>query len=271
MARIIAVALVAALLAIPGASGPTLAAKPRCDGLKATIVGTDKSQVMQGTAKADVIVAKGGSDRIFSGGGDDVICAGTGNDLIDAGSGKDRVFGGNGNDELKGGFGRDLLDGGDGLDGCYPSAGGDRVVRCEESDLSVNIIAPASVAKDAPFAFTVRVRNLGSKRSGPVELQLSQVGTAVICGVDHSGSKVLESVWPGRTSMPTTASPGAAPRSRVGSAPRHHGHGHGGQPGRRCHERHGHGADRHHLPGEPADPDPDPHADPDADTDPIAL
>ena len=103
MARIIAVALVAALLAIPGASGPTLAAKPRCDGLKATIVGTDKSQVMQGTAKADVIVAKGGSDRIFSGGGDDVICAGTGNDLIDAGSGKDRVFGGNGNDELKGG------------------------------------------------------------------------------------------------------------------------------------------------------------------------
>jgi Ca2+-binding RTX toxin-like protein len=197
VARIIAVALVAALLAIPGASGPAMAAKPRCDGLKATIVGTDKSQVIQGTARGDVIVAKGGSDRIFSGGGDDVICAGTGNDLIDAGDGKDRVFGGNGNDELKGGSGRDLLDGGDGLDGCYPSAGGDRVVRCEESDLSVNIIAPASVAKDAPFAFTVRVRNLGSKRSGPVELQLSQVGTAVICGVDHSGSKVLESVWPG--------------------------------------------------------------------------
>ncbi len=197
MARIIAVALVLALLAMPGASGPAVAAKPRCDGFKATIVGTDKSQVMQGTAKDDVIVAKGGSDRIFSGGGDDVICAGTGNDLIDAGSGKDRVFGGNGNDELKGGAGRDLLDGGEGLDGCYPSAGGDRVVRCEETDLSVSIIAPASVAGAAPIAFAVRVRNLGSKRSGPVQVQLSQVGTAVTCGLDHTGTRVLESVWPG--------------------------------------------------------------------------
>lgn len=197
MARVIVFALIAALLAIPGVSSTAMAAKPRCDGQKATMVGTAKSQVMQGTPRRDVIVAKGGSDRIFSGGGDDVICAGTGNDLIDAGNGKDRIFGGTGNDELKGGAGRDLLDGGEGLDGCYPSAGGDRVIHCEETDLSVSIIAPASVAEGAPIAFAVRVRNLGSKRSGPVEVQLSQVGTAVICGFDHSGSSVLESVWPG--------------------------------------------------------------------------
>ncbi len=197
MARVIVFALIAALLAIPGVSSTAMAAKPRCDGQKATMVGTAKSQVMQGTPGRDVIVAKGGSDRIFSGGGDDVICAGTGNDLIDAGNGKDRIFGGTGNDELKGGAGRDLLDGGEGQDGCYPAAGGDRVVRCEESDVSVSIIAPASAAKDAPIDFTVRVRNLGSKRSGPVEVQLSQVGTAVTCSVDHTGTTVLESVWPG--------------------------------------------------------------------------
>lgn len=197
MARVIVFALIAALLAIPGVSSTAMAAKPRCDGQKATMVGTAKSQVMQGTPRRDVIVAKGGSDRIFSGGGDDVICAGTGNDLIDAGNGKDRVFGGSGNDTLKGGPGKDLLDGDDGRDGCYPSAGGDRVVRCEESDLSVSIISPASVAGDAPIAFTLRVRNVGSKRSGPTELLLTQVATAAICGLDHSGSSVLESVWPG--------------------------------------------------------------------------
>ncbi|HZW02127.1 MAG TPA: calcium-binding protein [Candidatus Deferrimicrobium sp.] len=197
MARVIVFALIAALLAIPGVSSTAMAAKPRCDGQKATIVGTDKSQVMQGTPRRDVIVAKGGSDRIFSGGGDDVICAGTGNDLIDAGNGKDRIFGGNGNDELKGGAGRDLLDGGDGQDGCYPAAGGDRVVRCEESDLSVSIISPVNVAGDAPIAFTIRVKNVGSKRSGPTQLMLTQVATAAICGLDHSGISVLESVWPG--------------------------------------------------------------------------
>jgi Ca2+-binding RTX toxin-like protein len=197
LARVIAFALIAALLAIPAVSSTAMAAKPRCDGQKATMVGTAKSQVMQGTPRRDVIVAKGGSDRIFSGGGDDVICAGTGNDLIDAGSGKDRVFGGSGNDTLKGGPGRDLLDGDDGRDGCYPSAGGDRVVGCEESDLSVSIIGPASVTGDAPIAFTVRVKNIGSKRSGPTELLLTQVATAAICGFDHSGSSALESVWPG--------------------------------------------------------------------------
>ena len=197
MARVIVFALIAALLAIPGASDTAMAAKPRCDGEKATMVGTAKSQVMQGTPRRDVIVAKGGSDRIFSGGGDDVICAGTGNDLIDAGSGKDRIFGGSGNDTLKGGPGRDLIDGDDGQDGCYPSAGGDRVVRCEEADLSVSIISPVSVAGDAPIAFTIRVKNVGSKRSGPTELLLTQVATAAICGLDHSGSSMLESVWPG--------------------------------------------------------------------------
>lgn len=197
MSRIIAVALIAALLAVPGASGTAVAAKPRCDGLKATIVGTDKSQTMFGTKGDDVIVAKGGNDRIFGMGGDDVICAGPGNDIVDGGAGRDRIFGGNGNDELKGGSGKDLLDGGEGRDACYPAAGGDRVVRCEEADLRVTIVSPASVAAGAPIVFNIIVQNVGVKRAGASTLSIVQTATGVVCGRDHTGTTSIESLWPG--------------------------------------------------------------------------
>ena len=197
MARIIAVALIAALLAIPGASGTAVAAKPRCDGLKATIVGSDKSQTMFGTKQDDVIMAKGGVDRIFGMGGDDVICAGPGNDVVDGGAGRDRIFGAYGNDELKGGSGKDLLDGSDGEDACYPAAGGDRVVRCEEADLKVTIVSPASVAAGVPIVFNVVVQNVGVKRAGASTLSLVQTATGVACGSDRTGTTSIESLWPG--------------------------------------------------------------------------
>lgn len=211
MTRLV-VALTIALLAIPGISSSAIAGKPpKCDGLVATIVGTDKSQVIRGTPKRDVIVAKGGNDRIFAGGGNDVICAGPGNDFIDAGRGMDRVFGGTGNDVLKGGPGKDLLDGGPGKDGCYPAAGGDRIRNCEDADLAVSIVivSPSgeptekdddadAVADDGEaIEFMIRVRNLGAKRSGSYGLVLSQVETGVECGFDHSGTTAGESLWPG--------------------------------------------------------------------------
>jgi Ca2+-binding RTX toxin-like protein len=53
-----------------------------CFGRRATIVGTQRADVLRGTARADVIVALGGNDRITGLGRGDRICAGAGNDVI---------------------------------------------------------------------------------------------------------------------------------------------------------------------------------------------
>ena len=89
---------------------------PTCNGLEATIVGTEGDDVLQGTNKADVIVGLGGNDTITGGNGDDVICGGDGDDTIEGGNGKDTIHGGNGNDTIEGGNGTDDLDGGNGTD-----------------------------------------------------------------------------------------------------------------------------------------------------------
>jgi Ca2+-binding RTX toxin-like protein len=189
--------LALASLGVPGTISPVAAAKVRCAGFEATKVGTDKSQVIRGTPRRDVIVAKGGNDRIFSYGGDDIICAGPGNDHIDAGAGRDRVFGGSGNDTLKGGAGRDLLDGGPGDDGCYPAAGGDRLVGCEDADLAVTIQGPTSVKEGATFEYLVSVRNVGARKSGLYDLVLTQAANLARCAIDHSGTVTSEALWPG--------------------------------------------------------------------------
>ena len=125
--------------------------------------------------------------------------------------GKDRIYGEGGNDVLKGGPGKDFLDGGAGRNACYPAAGGDKLRNCDEADLAVDItiVKPSvepilgddevdAVADDGEaIEFTVRVRNLGAKRSGPFDLALSQLGTGIICAVDHSGTTTEESLWPG--------------------------------------------------------------------------
>lgn len=74
------------------------AASATCDGVRATIVGTSRSEVIHGTSGRDVIAGLNGSDTIYGGGGNDLICGG---------SGADRLYGGSGNDTLFGG--RDLL------------------------------------------------------------------------------------------------------------------------------------------------------------------
>ncbi|WGX97119.1 calcium-binding protein [Nocardioides sp. L-11A] len=91
-------ALALALPASVGISASAEAAKPRCGGAKATIVGTNKADRIKGTKKRDVIVARGGNDRIKGLGGNDVICGGGGNDTIDGGAGQDWVHGGAGRD-----------------------------------------------------------------------------------------------------------------------------------------------------------------------------
>ena len=76
-----AVALVGILIPAVGVD----ARVPRCAGLRATIVGTNRADILLGTARRDVIVGLGGGDTISGRGGDDVVCSG---------SGKDRIIGG---------------------------------------------------------------------------------------------------------------------------------------------------------------------------------
>jgi Tol biopolymer transport system component len=112
---------------------------PRCAGHIATVIGSDRRDVLKGTERKDVIVALGGDDRVSSFAGADVICAGAGKDLVDAGSnggggGSDLVLGGPGADRLalgpelgtlKGEGGDDLLLGSRGGDSLYGGSGND--------------------------------------------------------------------------------------------------------------------------------------------------
>ncbi len=109
------------------------AAGPNCEGLPATIVGTERGDTLEGTSGPDVIVAMGGNDVIRSYGGDDVICGGAGNDRMMTGDGADVSIGGPGDDWVT------------------SAAGGDRVVGGpgdETVDLTTSSAAPVSLLGD---------------------------------------------------------------------------------------------------------------------------
>ena len=88
----------------------------RCNGLTATIVGTDGGETITGTSGPDVIQGLGGNDVIRGNGGNDIICGGSGNDRLFGGPSGDRLFGDSGKDVLNGGTGRDRCNGGSGAD-----------------------------------------------------------------------------------------------------------------------------------------------------------
>jgi Ca2+-binding RTX toxin-like protein len=119
-----AVALATTVVLIPIAE----AATPRCQGRRATIVGTRRGDVIRGTRRADVIVAKGGSDKIFGRGGNDLICAGKGGDEVVGGGGNDRLRGGRGQDFLSGQAGDDRILGQGGSDALFGGAGDDVLI-----------------------------------------------------------------------------------------------------------------------------------------------
>jgi Ca2+-binding RTX toxin-like protein len=73
------VALVAVFLVLPQTAN---AARPRCLGKRATIVGTARADVLKGTSRPDVIASLAGNDVIKGLGGGDRICAGKGNDSL---------------------------------------------------------------------------------------------------------------------------------------------------------------------------------------------
>jgi Ca2+-binding RTX toxin-like protein len=53
-----------------------------CEGLPATLTGTDGNDNLLGTAGDDVIVALGGNDLVDGAGGDDIVCGGDGADVV---------------------------------------------------------------------------------------------------------------------------------------------------------------------------------------------
>ena len=99
----------------------------KCGGLKATIVGTARSEVIRGTGKRDVIAAGGGKDKVQGLGSGDVVCGEGGNDILDGGAAGDVLIGGPGKDILKGAGGPDRLVGGAGTDRLVGGPGRDTV------------------------------------------------------------------------------------------------------------------------------------------------
>ena len=89
---------------------------PMCNGLPATIVGTNGNEVIHGTDGDDVIVGLGGNDVIHGYAGNDILCGGEGYDKIFGYSGDDIIFASVGDG--------DAIAGGDGIDICNvdPSA-----------------------------------------------------------------------------------------------------------------------------------------------------
>lgn len=118
LAALLSLAVLAALFGVAGSrdepDAGLAAAGANCEGIPATIVGTDRNDTLEGTAGADVIVAKGGNDVIRSYGAADVVCGGPGTDRIMTGAGDDVSIGGLGNDWVNSAAGADRVVGGPG-------------------------------------------------------------------------------------------------------------------------------------------------------------
>jgi Ca2+-binding RTX toxin-like protein len=108
------------------------AAKPKCFGRTATIVGTSGDDELDGTNGRDVIVAKRGNDTIDARGGRDFICSGRGGfDVVFAGNGNDRIDAQRGFDVIFPGAGNDLADGGAGFGAFVTYEGSSTPIRAD--------------------------------------------------------------------------------------------------------------------------------------------
>ena len=139
---------------------------PRCDGHRATIVGTDGHDELSGTGGRDVIVGPGGDDWIHGSDDDDVICGGDGSDLLYGGRGDDRLFGGH--DRIWTAHGKPRREG-DHLFGGY----GDDVY-----STGTDARVPDGLARDLPDSVEYQLAQ------GPVHLDLRE-GTAAGMGSDR--------------------------------------------------------------------------------------
>jgi Ca2+-binding RTX toxin-like protein len=135
-----AVAVAIALVSYSLWIGPVAhAGTPTCFGIRSTIVGTPRADVIRGTPRRDVISGLGGNDVISGLGGNDLICGFIGND---------RILGGAGDDALSGDAGRDSLNGGRGFDVLFGFGGDDTLNGGAGFDLASFFFAPGPVTAD---------------------------------------------------------------------------------------------------------------------------
>ncbi len=106
---------------------------PSCNGLSATIEGTEGNDTIVGTSGDDVIVGLGGNDSIDGLDGADTVCGGPGNDTISGGKGNDHLRGGKGNDTIQGNKGNDFIRGKKGND-TLDGGNGDDTIRGDEGN-----------------------------------------------------------------------------------------------------------------------------------------
>ena len=131
MRRVLLLLAIPAALALPLGAASAKKPVPTCDGLPATIVGTNGDDILLGTPGPDVIVGLKGDDQLSGGLADDVICGGKGDDTLSGQGEDDRLFGEHGDDVLDGGeggcctvatnTGDDFLSGGQGDDTLHTS------------------------------------------------------------------------------------------------------------------------------------------------------
>jgi hypothetical protein len=176
--------VVATVLAA-GMSTPAHAggAPVRCNGEVATVVGTNRADVLRGTAGDDVIAALGGRDVVFGLDGDDVVCGGKGRDVL---------LGNGGVDLLLGNGGRDVAIGGRGHDNCRAE-----VARCEDEgdtssavDLRLDLQAGPFESPSTLNKAIYTVTNRGALRTGRVV-----VTDTLPAGISFLGVADPDNLW----------------------------------------------------------------------------
>ena len=85
-----------------GAKGSAATPRARCGGKKATIVGTQRDDIITGTSSRDKIAGRNGDDTLRGRGGNDLLCGSRGGDVLRGGAGFDTCRGGRGRDKLRG-------------------------------------------------------------------------------------------------------------------------------------------------------------------------
>ena len=131
---------------VSGGDGPPVGAFLAGDSGDDTLVGTERSDLLEGGAGDDLIYGLGGDDwldggagddQVFGGDGADSLLGGSGQDLLDGGAGDDLLLGGEGADLLRGGSGVDRLEGGTGNDSLDGGSGADRLAGGAGDDLLI--------------------------------------------------------------------------------------------------------------------------------------
>ena len=118
--------VILALVVVASLTAPAHARTARCEGARATKVGTPGNDRIIGTGKRDVIAGLGGNDVIRGMSNNDVLCGGPGRDRIYGDVGEDLMDGDRGNDLLVGGRAADYIVGDEGADKLRGEGGLDR-------------------------------------------------------------------------------------------------------------------------------------------------